>query len=105
MVKQLTDLDVKKLAKSAGLTLSESEIESLILQLEQTIEYIENLEELDISEVEPTYHVTNSKNITFEDGIPADRTLPIEKVMQNAPNEPVNGKFRVPKILDKGGDN
>lgn len=100
----LTKEQVLHLAKLANLTISEDEASELKGQLDDTIAYIKNLDELDISKVAPTNHTTNSENVSFEDGTESTRTLALKDVFANAPTPPVDNKFRVPKILDKGSD-
>ena len=68
MSKNLSKDEVLHLAKLAGLTLSEEEIEKNAGQLAETIEYIKNLDELDTAKVKPTNSVVDLSNVTFEDG-------------------------------------
>lgn len=98
----LTKEQILHLAKLAALTISDEEVDQLKGQLDDTISYVENLNELDTEKTAPTNHTTNSVNISFEDGTPSTRTLDVKDVFANAPSKPVGDKFRVPKILDKG---
>ena len=56
--------------------------------------------QIDINNIKPTYHSVNAKNVTFNDGTKADRTLSQEDALKNAPNVK-DSKFVVKKILDK----
>ena len=70
------------MAKLANLSLSEQEKKVFTPQLSETIEYIEKLDELDTSTVEPTSQVTNLENITRDDV--AGPSLAQEDALKNA---------------------
>jgi aspartyl-tRNA(Asn)/glutamyl-tRNA(Gln) amidotransferase subunit C len=90
-------MDIEHLALLARLELSESEKELFSGQVENIINYIDQLNELDTSDVEPTAHILSMKNIFREDN--ATASLPQNKAMQNAPER--DGSFyRVPKIIE-----
>lgn len=72
---QLTRDDILHLAKLANLQLSEDEIAKYLEQFEQTLEYVENLKELDTSKTQPTSQVTNLENVYFQDGTINERGL------------------------------
>jgi aspartyl-tRNA(Asn)/glutamyl-tRNA(Gln) amidotransferase subunit C len=94
---KLSHEEVKHIAKLSRLALPEDEAVEYASQLSQIIEYVEQLNNLDTSAVEPTSHVIPLHNVLVEDlpGI----SLPREQALQNAPDS--NGKFyRVPKIIE-----
>jgi len=72
--KVLSSDEIKHLAKLANLPLSDEEIKKYSKQLEETIEYVENLKELDTKNTPPTSHTVNLKDIFFEDGEKNERT-------------------------------
>ena len=90
-------MDIEHLALLARLELSESEKGLFSGQVENIIDYIDQLNELDTSDVEPTAHILSMKNVFREDN--ATASLPQDKAMQNAPER--DGSFyRVPKIIE-----
>ncbi len=89
--------DVEHVAKLARLDLSDDEKQMFTEQLNAILKYAEKLNELDTSNVEPTSHVIPVTNVLREDK--ARPSLPIEKVMLNAPDED-EGQFRVPAVIE-----
>ncbi|MBI2022255.1 Asp-tRNA(Asn)/Glu-tRNA(Gln) amidotransferase subunit GatC [Candidatus Daviesbacteria bacterium] len=81
----LTKDQVKHVAKLANLPLSSKEEEKFSKQLASIVDYIDQLQKLDTSGVEPTYNTSPNKNITRED-IP-NKSLTQEEALQNAPRK------------------
>ncbi|MGN7360562.1 Asp-tRNA(Asn)/Glu-tRNA(Gln) amidotransferase subunit GatC [Paenibacillus sp. SAF-054] len=93
----ITNKDVQHVAKLARLNLSADEEQMFTEQLNAILQYAEKLNELDTEGVEPTTHVLPVSNVMRED---VEReSLPIEKVMLNAPEEE-DGQFKVPAVLE-----
>lgn len=90
-------IDVNHVAKLASLPLKPDEIGLLKSQLESTLEYIEQLNEVDTKNIEPTSQVTGLTNITREDI--ASKSLSQEQALSNT-EEKYNGSFKVKGILD-----
>lgn len=90
-------IDINHFAKLANLPLSEEEKKKFEKQLEETLDYVAQLEEIDTKQVEPTSHVTGLENVTHEDV--AAPSLPQEEVLKNAKSKQ-NGLFKVPAILE-----
>jgi aspartyl-tRNA(Asn)/glutamyl-tRNA(Gln) amidotransferase subunit C len=88
--------DISRVAKLANLTLSEEEKEKLEKQLEETVTYVNRLEEVDTKNVEPTSQVTGLENITREDEIKPSLTQ--DEALQNSKSTQ-NGFFKVKGIL------
>ncbi|GAK42733.1 Asp-tRNA(Asn)/Glu-tRNA(Gln) amidotransferase subunit GatC [Paenibacillus urinalis] len=93
----ITKQDVQHVAKLARLNLSEAEEAQMTEQLNAILQYAEKLNELDTEGVEPTTHVLHVSNVMREDEV--RESLPIEKVMLNAPDEE-DGQIRVPAVLE-----
>jgi len=89
-------LDVTHVAKLANLSLSDEEKKKFEKQLEETIEYIESLNEVNTEGVEPTSQVTGLENVTREDEIRP--SLSQEEALRNAKSTH-NGFFKVKGIL------
>jgi aspartyl-tRNA(Asn)/glutamyl-tRNA(Gln) amidotransferase subunit C len=89
--------DVKYVAHLARLALSPEEEQKFQVQLDNVLGYIATLNQLDVTNVEPTAHAVPLVNITRPDV--TRPSLPHEDAMRNAPAQ-VNGLFQVPKIVD-----
>ncbi|MDD5618519.1 MAG: Asp-tRNA(Asn)/Glu-tRNA(Gln) amidotransferase subunit GatC [Candidatus Omnitrophica bacterium] len=88
---------VKYVANLARLELSQEELGKFSIQLNDILQYIEQLKEVDISKIPPTAHVLDIKNVKRKD---APRTsLPPEETFKNAPQK--EGRFfKVPKVIE-----
>jgi aspartyl-tRNA(Asn)/glutamyl-tRNA(Gln) amidotransferase subunit C len=91
------EIDVKYVAHLARIALSPEEEARIGSQLAQVLTYIEKLNELDVSHVEPTAHAVPLINVTRPDE--ARPSLPHEDALRNAPAQ-ANGLFVVPKIVE-----
>lgn len=96
--KILSKEDILHLAKLAKLHLTEAEIEKYWKQLEETVEYINNLNELATEKVEPTSQTTNLTNVFFEDGERNERSLNVNQALSNAKSKK-NNHFVIKRIL------
>ena len=96
--KTLTTEEIKHLAKLANLPLTEEEIKKYSNQLEETIDYVENLKELDTENITPTSHTVNLKDVYFSDGEKNERGLTESEATKNAKNKK-NSFFAVKRIL------
>lgn len=90
--------DVEHIAKLAKLKFNEDEKEKLQGELNKILEYIDKLNELDLSSVEPLENINETENIFREDKV--DMYLTKEEALKNAPSKTENF-FKVPKVLDK----
>jgi aspartyl-tRNA(Asn)/glutamyl-tRNA(Gln) amidotransferase subunit C len=89
--------EVERIAKLARLSISSQEKKMFGSQLGKTLDYIEKLNELDTSKVEPTSHVIELINVTREDIL--KQSIPVDDVLKNAPDRSDNF-YRVPKIIE-----
>jgi aspartyl-tRNA(Asn)/glutamyl-tRNA(Gln) amidotransferase subunit C len=80
-----TENDIEKLSELVKLPISDVEKTKLAGMLSQTTEYMDMLNELDTSNVEPTYQVTGLTNV-FQDSS-LSQTLTQDEVLQNAKNK------------------
>ena len=90
--------DVKHVAQLARLKLTEKEINYFAKQLDSIINYIDQLKEVDISNVEPTTHVLPIQNVFREDTI--QPSLKTKDTLKNAPSKE-NEFFKVPRIIEE----
>jgi aspartyl-tRNA(Asn)/glutamyl-tRNA(Gln) amidotransferase subunit C len=61
--------DVLRLAALAKLRLSDEEVEQLSHELSEILNYVEILNSVDVSGLEPTYQISGLKNITRGDEV------------------------------------
>ena len=100
MGKKIDEALVKKVAKLSRLELSEAEIGEFTGQLSAILEYMEKMNELETSNVQPLAHCLPISNCFREDKI--KESLGTEKTLANAPER--DGEFfKVPKILEESG--
>ncbi len=90
-------MDIEKVAKLARLELSEEERETFGSQLEQVLTYMEQLNRLDTTGVEPTSHAIPLSNVFRGDDVRP--SSPQEEVLAIAPEEE-EGHFKVPRIIE-----
>jgi aspartyl-tRNA(Asn)/glutamyl-tRNA(Gln) amidotransferase subunit C len=91
------EIDIKYVAHLARLHLTPDEEKKLGAQLGHILGYIEKLNKLDVSNVEPTAHAVPMVNVTRPDEIRP--SLPHDDALRNAPAQ-ANGLFIVPKIVE-----
>ena len=91
----ITVKDVEHVAKLARLELTEEEKEKFTSQLGDVLKYVEQMNEVDTSNVEPMAHAIDFVNVMREDEVKYEQTK--EELMSNAPDAE-DGFFKVPKI-------
>lgn len=90
--------DIEKLSELVKLTISVDENEKLAGMLSQTTEYMDMLNELDTSNVEPTYQVTGLVNVYQAEEI--SKTLEQNEVLQNSKNNK-DGMIQTSAVLER----
>jgi aspartyl-tRNA(Asn)/glutamyl-tRNA(Gln) amidotransferase subunit C len=91
------EIDIAYVAHLARLALAPEESARLGSQLIQILGYVEKLQELDVSAVEPTAHATPLVNVTRADEV--HLSLTSAEALRNAPAQS-NQLFVVPKIVE-----
>ena len=92
----LTREDVEKVSLLGRLRLTEDELDTMTAQLGQIVNYVELLNELDTSDVEPMAHAVDIHNVFAEDE--SVESLPREMALANAPKRD-DECYRVPAVL------
>ena len=92
----ISDRDIRHLEALAALRLAPEERERLRGQLERILEYVAQLQAIDVEGVPPTAHVLDAQNVLRADLVRP--SLPPETVLGNAPDAG-NGFYRVPRFL------
>jgi len=95
--KKITISDVEKVARLARLGLSSDEKERLGDQLNDILVYIDKLDELDTTDIEPLAHILPLKNVLREDRVREGLTQ--SEALKNAPEEK-DGLFKVPLVIE-----
>ena len=88
--------EVLHIAKLSRLKLSESEVDALAHNLSDILQYVEKLNELDVSGVEPMTHAVPTQMRLREDVV--EQRLTRDDLMKNAPATQ-DGMFKVPKVV------
>ena len=92
----LTKEEVLKIAKLSKLSFEEIEIEKFQIELNDILKYIDMLNEVDTSKVEPLVYINEAVNNFREKE--EKPSLKIEKVLLNAPESAENA-IVVPKVI------
>lgn len=98
MVQISTD-DVRYLATLSALALSDEEVEALRVDIANILTYVHELEQLDTSDVTPTYQVTGLSNVWREDVIETGG-VEARELVELAPRHD-DTSIQVPKVLDR----
>ncbi|KAA3618334.1 MAG: Asp-tRNA(Asn)/Glu-tRNA(Gln) amidotransferase subunit GatC [Calditrichaeota bacterium] len=92
----LEDLD--KIAHLARLNLKQGEKEKFLGQVNQILKYVEKLNEIDTTGIEPLSHSMDLLNVMRDDE--KKESLPQQEALKNAPQK--NDEFfRVPKVVTR----
>jgi aspartyl-tRNA(Asn)/glutamyl-tRNA(Gln) amidotransferase subunit C len=89
---------VDKLANLARLQFNDTEKQSIKTDLQKMIHFVEKLNELDTTGVEPLLHMSDSVNVLREDEVKG--SIERKEGLKNAPHQ--DGVFfKVPKVIKK----
>ncbi len=100
MSENLTEDQVRHVAKLARINISDAEIAAFTSQLGDILDYVAQLQELDTDSIEPLAHCLPVKNVLRQDVVRPSLTN--DEALANAPQR--DGEFfAVPKILDDAG--
>lgn len=90
-------IDVAYVAELARIALSDGECVKFQSQLETIVNYVEKINELDLTDIEPTMHGQVTTNF-FREDVPRE-SLNREDVLCNAPAR-TDSEFKLPKIVE-----
>ena len=95
---EITNEMVEKIAHLARLRIPEAEKETVKNELQQMIEFVDKLNELDTTGIEPLMHMSNKINAVREDEVKG--SIPRVDALKNATVS--DGVFfKVPKVIKK----
>jgi len=97
----LEEKDVRYVAELAHLEVTAEEVKKFLPQLDSILQYMQKLNELDTSQVEPMAQVTYpaAANPSLRADQP-QKTFSQDEALANAP-DPSAGCFRVPRVIEK----
>lgn len=94
---ELTRDDVLKLASLARLSLTDEEVEEYRRDLSSILDYVQQLQDVDVSGLEPTSQVSGLKNVMREDVI-RDYGIDRSDLLRNVPKVE-DGLIKVKRML------
>lgn len=94
---KLTREDILKLARLARLSLTDDEVTQFQAEISAILGYVDQLQAVDLSGLEPTYQVTGLKNVTRPDEVIEYVAKPSD-LLKNAPGTE-NGHIKVKRML------
>lgn len=94
---KITTNEVEKLAKLARLGLTKEEVSSLSLEMSAILDYVKQLDEVDVSGVEPTSQVSGLTGVTREDKV-VSSAIERKELLSNTPDTD-NGFIKVKSVL------
>jgi aspartyl-tRNA(Asn)/glutamyl-tRNA(Gln) amidotransferase subunit C len=89
---------IDKLANLARLEFNDSEKEAIKKDLSKILSYVEKLNEIDTTGVEPLIHISDEVNVLRDDVV--EETITQQEALKNAPDKN-SDDFKFPKVLDK----
>lgn len=95
---KLDNQTIERMAHLARLEVSEDEKVSLLKDMENILSFMEKLNELDTSGVEPLIYLTDEVNVFREDV--ASRDIQPADALRNAPHHD-DAYFKVAKVIEK----
>lgn len=96
---ELSRDDVLKLARLSRLRLTDQEVEQFKEEIGAILQYVEQLQSVDLQDVQPTYQVTGLKNVMRTDNVKAYQASS-EDLLQNAPAIE-DGHLKVRRMIER----
>lgn len=90
-------IDIDYLAALARLSLSPEEKERYLGQIQNTLQYLDKLDSVDVSGLKPEAYSFTRYNVWAEDE--EGPCLSLESTLLNAPAQE-NGQFKVPQVME-----
>ncbi len=94
---KISEQDIKTVASLSRLRIRDDEKDDVLFQLNKILTYVENLQTLDTTNVEPTTYALPMQNVFREDKVKP--SLDRELALSNAPLKE-DGYFKVPRVLE-----
>ncbi len=94
---ELNQETVEKLCELCRIDVTPEELPALFLNLKKVIDYIAQLQEVDVSDLDPYSHMETQGIGTLRED-EAVSSVPRQEILRNAPDH-IGGMVRVPKIM------
>ena len=94
---KVTEQDIKTVASLSRLKIREDETQEVTAQLDKFLTYVENLQSIDTTNIEPTTYALPMQNVFRADKVKP--SLERELALSNAPLAE-DGYFKVPRVLE-----
>ena len=95
---KISEQDIKTVASLSRLRIREEEADDVIFQLNKILTYVENLQAIDTTNIEPTTYALPMQNVFRDDKVKP--SLARELALSNAPLKE-DGYFKVPRVLEE----
>lgn len=95
---KISDNDIKTVANLSRLRIREDEAAEVTEQLDKFLTYVENLQAIDTTNIEPTTYALPMQNVFRADKVKP--SLERELALSNAPLAE-DGYFKVPRVLEE----
>ncbi len=89
---------VKRIADLSKLEFTSDETTAILKDMNQMLEFIDQLKELDTTNIDPLIHMTEDENILREDDAITGASQ--QEALKNAPSKD-STYFKIPKVLGK----
>lgn len=96
----LSTNQVAHIAKLANIPVTETEAAKLATAFNETLEVVNQLKEVDTTNVPTTHQVTGFENVTRDDLVDEKNMFTQNEALANATRK-YNGYFVVPQVIDK----
>ena len=94
---KISEQDIKTVASLSRLRIRDEEKDDVLFQLNKILTYVENLQSLDTTNIEPTTYALPMQNVFREDVVKP--SLDKELALSTAPLQE-DGYFKVPRVLE-----
>ena len=94
---KISEQDIKTVASLSRLKIRDEETDEVTAQLDKFLTYVENLQAIDTTNIEPTTYALPMQNVFRTDEVKP--SLPRELALSNAPLKD-DGYFKVPRVLE-----
>ncbi|AEJ39176.1 glutamyl-tRNA(Gln) amidotransferase subunit C [Sulfobacillus acidophilus TPY] len=98
---ELRDEDIRHIARLARLRLTAEELEPVRQDLNRVLDYVAQLQQLELAEVPPTRHAVDLMMPLRPDQV--EPSLPPDAALANGPVV-LEQMFVVPRIMEEGGE-
>jgi len=99
MTQHIDEGQVRHIGHLSRLDLSEEEVARFGHQLSSILDYVDQLNEVNVDGVEPSAHALEVHNVYRDDDV--GKSFTTEQALSNAPEHDASF-FKVPKVLDQG---